>query len=280
MKFWLTVKGDGNQKNSNDASGRRCPLFCCLKSGVPGLERECRLVRQPRSLANKAFESVIAIAVGVVKQVRLMIWLREPKLAGCGLAENLGCNRPSTGLGKGFPEGLPGLLGQLALLRSSVNNHRTVLTAPIVTLPLALSGVVVFPKHFQQVSRARAGGVVDYAGSFGVPSLTCTDIFISGVRPVTSQIAYRRVDDPGLAPKNAFHSPKTSHRYVKNLVGKGPRPGERGFEHGVNIGQGGPGIVLKAKIHNPSVTPCTGIVLGGVSLPATELLDSKACFSR
>lgn len=247
---------------------------------MPGLQRECRLVRQPRSLANKTFESVIAIAVGVVKQVRLMIWLREPKLAGCGQAENLGCNRPSTGLGKGFPEGFPGLLGQLALLRSSVNNHRTVLTASIVTLPLALSGVVVFPKHFQQVSRARAGGVVDYAGSFGVPSLTCTDIFISGMRPVTSQIAYRRVDNPGLAPKNAFHSPKTSHRYVKNLVGKGPRPGERGLKHGVDAGLGRFRVVLKAKIHNPSVSPCAGIVLGGVSLPATELLDSKACFSQ
>ncbi len=254
--------------------------FLLPKIRRAGTATRVPLVRQPRSLANKALEPVIAIAVGVVIQVRLVIRLREPKLAGSGQAENLGRNRPSTGLGKGLSKGLPGLLSQLALLRSGVNNHRTVLAAPVVALPLALGGVVVLPKHFQQVSRARAGRVVDYAGSFGVPGLTCTDIFITGVWPVTSQITYRRGDNPRLAPINAFHSPKTPHCHVKNLMRLGPRPGERGFEHGVNIGQGGPGIVLKAKIHNPSVTPCTGIVLGGVSLPATELLDSKACFSQ
>ena len=219
MKFWLTVKGDGQSKtNRKGASGRRRPLFCCLKAGEPGLKRECRLVRQPRSFANETFEPVIAVALRMMKQVCLMIWLREPKLAGFGNAENLGGNRSSTGLGEGFTKSLPGLFRQLSLFLGGVNNHRTILAAPIVALTITLSGIVIFPKDFQQVSRARAGRVVDYAGSFGVSGLTCAHVLVAGVWQMTSHIPHRRVNDARLAPIDAFHSPKAPHRDVKNLV--------------------------------------------------------------
>lgn len=163
-----------------------------------------------------------------------MVVLGQPKLPRDRGIQDLGSNRAAPGIGQGRAESASRQLGQFALFRRGTDNQRTVLTAPVVTLPVTLRGVVIFPKDFQQFPGGGRAGIKYDSHSFRMPGGSGADFLVAGRGLVSCHVAHSRVDYPRLGPKYPFHPPEAAHREIDYFVGFRPRSGYRGVEDGVS----------------------------------------------
>ena len=119
--------------------------------------------------------------------------------------------------------GLPGVLGQPALLLGGPENHRPVLGTPVVSLAHPLGGVVLLPENLQQINVGKHRRVVDDQGRLGVGGAARAHLPVGGMGRMPPLVADGGGEHPRRPPEQALHPPEAPHPHIGLLHAVGER---------------------------------------------------------
>src|SRR5215469_5089221 len=93
-----------------------------------------------------------------------------------------------------------------------IENCRTVLCSPVRPLAVQLRGIVILPKHLEQILIGNLGRVVLNLDRFGVSGAIGANIFVGGVWEMAASVANAGRNHAGNLPERSFDSPKAARR--------------------------------------------------------------------
>lgn len=178
-----------------------------------------------------------AVAVRILKQVLLMLILSPVVLPCRGLREwlNLRGDGPQASVGKLRRVGIGDLLCPARLLGRRRVDRGTVLRADIITLAVALRGIVGLEGLGDQLVEANLLRVVDDLHNLGVVGASGAGLAVGGIRRHATGEPDRRAEHARCFPKQLLSTPVTANPDVDDLLAFLPWAGDRRAEHRMRL---------------------------------------------
>src|SRR6185437_2356450 len=189
---------------------RRAPSLSPLTRG----EGPWRLLLRGRHRAGHAGAAEAAIAVGILRQVLLVIILGVVEGRRIG---DLGGGRAAYKTRERLLKGITRGLGAATLLGARGIDRRAVLRADVVALAHALGRVVALPEGLEQRVVADDARIEDDQHGLGMAGEAGADFLIGGVGRVAAGIAHRGGVDAGQAPEAALGAPEAAEAEDRRL---------------------------------------------------------------
>jgi len=169
-----------------------------------------------------------AVAVRNLVQVLLVVVLGEVELAG---RDDLGGDVAVAGFAQLLAELGGRLLGGRLLLRTVVEDRRTVLGADVVALAHALGRVVRLPEHLDQLGVGDLLRIEHDANRLRVPGPAGADLLVGRVLGEPALVAHSGGDHAGDLPERTLLAPEAAKRELGDLAAGRVRPLQRRAEH-------------------------------------------------
>jgi len=176
-----------------------------------------------------------AVAVRVLVQILLVVVLCEVIREVAGRLD-LGCDVTKAALADDPLVGVARCQSYSPLCIVRVIDGTAILRANVISLPVALRGIVAFPKSFENFVGGNFCRSIHHERGLGMPGSTRAHFLVGGIEGETAKVTHAGRVDPGQLPVELLSTPEAPQSEIDGLGVSWPRPLQRSAKNAVHGG--------------------------------------------